>query len=312
MFAKKFTRAIIELMKEHVFIVEQKFNNYKCKDFLKAKGVSREILLKVKDGGVYLNDLLVNNVNNLVKSGDKVKIVLPVDKKNPFVNPIKGQLKVCYEDDYMLAVYKPCGMPTHNSKGNALTSLDQLVCGYFMPNEFTFRAVNRLDRDTSGIVLIAKDEFSSSLLGEMVKNGEINKTYTAVVCGVPNLEHFIIEKPIKRQTESSMKRVCAPDGKYAKTECKLIKSLNDGLSLLEITLHTGRTHQIRVQFASRKTALYGDGKYGSKTNEKKTALWSYRLSFNHPITKRMLSFSCLPDENTPWDLFGDSFKQNIE
>ena len=275
-------------MKEHVFIVEQKFNNYKCKDFLKSVGVSRKILLKVKDGGVYLNDLLVNNVNNLVKSGDKVKIVLPVDKKNPFVNPIKGQLKVCYEDDYMLAVYKPCGMPTHNSKGNALTSLDQLVCGYFMPNEFTLRAVNRLDRDTSGIVLIAKDEFSSSLLGEMAKNGEINKTYTAVVCGVPNLEHFIIEKPIKRQTESSMKRVCAPDGKYAKTECKLIKSLNDGLSLLEITLHTGRTHQIRVHLADYGLPLYADSLYGQAVDGKAYNLCASKLEFFHPFTKEKI------------------------
>ena len=272
-------------MKEHVFIVEQKFNNYKCKDFLKAQGVSREILLKVKEGGVYLNDFLVNNVNNLVKYGDKVKIVLPVDKKNPFVNPIKGELKVCYEDDYMLAVYKPCGMPTHNSKGNALTSLDQLVCGYFMPNEFIFRAVNRLDRDTSGIVLIAKDEFSSSLLGEMVKNGEINKTYTAVVRGVPNLEHFIIEKPIKRQTESSMKRVCAPDGKYAKTECKLIKSFNDVLSLLEITLHTGRTHQIRVHLADYGLPLYADSLYGQAVDGKTYNLCASKLEFFHPFTK---------------------------
>ncbi len=275
-------------MKEHVFIVEQKFNNYKCKDFLKAKGVSREILLKVKDGGVYLNDLLVNNVNNLVKSGDKVKIVLPVDKKNPFVNPIKGELKVCYEDDYMLAVYKPCGMPTHNSRGNNLTSLDQLVCGYFMPNEFTFRAVNRIDRDTSGIVLIAKDEFSSSLLGEMVKRGEIDKTYTAVVCGVPNPEHFIIEKPIKRQSDGSMKRVCSLDGKYAKTECKLLKQLENGLSLLVITLHTGRTHQIRVHLADYGLPLYADSLYGQAVKDKTYNLCASRLEFIHPFTKEKI------------------------
>ena len=275
-------------MKEHFFVVEQKFNNYKCKDFLKSKGVSREILLKVKEGGVYLNDSLLKNVNDLVKSGDSVKIVLPVDKKNPFVNPIKGDLKVIYEDDYMLAVYKPCGMPTHNSKGNSLTSLDQLVCGYFMPNEFIFRAVNRLDRDTSGIVLIAKDEFSSSLLGEMVKNGEIQKTYTAVVCGVPNLEHFIIEKPIKRQTESSMKRVCAPDGKYAKTECKLIKSLENGLSLLEITLHTGRTHQIRVHLADYGLPLYADSLYGQAVEGKSYNLCASQLDFTHPFTNNQI------------------------
>ena len=282
-------------MKEHVFKVEEKFNNYKCKDFLKSVGVSREILLKVKEGGIYLNDLLLNNVNDQVKSGDKVKIVLPLDEKNPFVNPIKGELKILYEDQYMLAVYKPKGMPTHNSKGNLLTSLDQLVCGYFMPSEFTFRAVNRLDRDTSGIVLIAKDEFSSSLLGEMVKRGEINKTYTAVVCGTIKTEHFIIEKPIKRQTDGSMKRVCATDGKYAKTECFLVERLNNGLCKLEIILHTGRTHQIRVHLAEYGLPLYADSLYGQAVEGKTYNLCSSRLEFIHPFSKEKIEIQAKVD-----------------
>lgn len=275
-------------MKEHIFTVEQKFNNYKCKDFLKGIGVSKEILLKIKNGGILVNGNILSNVNNLVNSGDKVKIVLPKDQSNEFVKPVKGDLKILYQDEYMLAVYKPSGMPTHNSKGNNLVSLDQLVCGYFFPQEFTFRAVNRLDRDTSGIVLVAKDMLSCSLLGEMVKNGEIKKTYTALVKGVPKLEHFIIEKPIKRQSDSSMKRVCAVDGKYAKTECQLIKQLENGLSLLSIILHTGRTHQIRVHLSDYGFPLFADALYGEAVKDKTYWLCASKLEFIHPITKERI------------------------
>lgn len=272
-------------MKEHIFEVEQKFNNYKCKDFFKSIGVSKEILLKIKNGGIVVNDDILTNVNNLVRCGDKVKIVLPKDQSNPFVIPIKGELEILYQDEYMLAVYKPSGMPTHNSKGNALVSLDQLVCGYFSPQEFTFRAVNRLDRDTSGIVLVAKDMLSCSVLGELVKRGEIKKTYLALVNGVPSEEHFIIEKPIKREKDGSMKRVCADDGKYAKTECFLKEKLPNGLSWLSIILHTGRTHQIRVHLSDYGLPLYGDGLYGVAEKGKNYTLIANELSFIHPFTK---------------------------
>ena len=275
-------------MREHLFIVEQKFNNYKCKDFLKGIGVSKEILLKIKVGGIFINEALVTNVNQLVNSGDKVKIILPIDQPNAYAKPIKGDLQVLYEDDYILAVFKPSGMPTHNSKGNVLNSLDQLVCGYFAPQEFTFRAVNRLDRDTCGIVLVAKDMLSCSLLGEMVKRGEVKKTYTALVKGVPKLEHFIIEKPIKRQSDSSMKRVCAVDGKYAKTECQLIKQLENGLSLLSIILHTGRTHQIRVHLSDYGFPLFADALYGEAVKDKTYWLCASKLEFIHPITKEQI------------------------
>ena len=276
-------------MKEHIFIVDQKFNNYKCKDYLKSIGVSKEIILKVKCGGITVNEKVLDNVNNALKTGDRVKIVLPKDQSNPFVKGIKGDLKIVYEDEYMLAVYKPSGMPTHNSKGNALVSLDQLVCGYFAPQEFTFRAVNRLDRDTSGIVLVAKDMLSCSLLGELVKRGEIKKTYLAVVDGVPKTDHFIIEKPIKREKEGSMKRVCDKDGKYAKTECFLEKQLENGLSLLKIILHTGRTHQIRVHLSDYGLPLFADALYGRAKKGKTFTLIANQLSFIHPFTNEQIN-----------------------
>jgi 23S rRNA-/tRNA-specific pseudouridylate synthase len=205
-------------MKEFVFVVDKQFNSIKPLDFLSRKGVSDEIIKKVKFGGVFINGEVLKNSNERIGFGDKVKIVLPKDEPNPYIVPIKAPLDVIYEDEYLIAVNKPKGMLTHSSRHNNMIALDQVVCGYFLPQDFTYRAINRLDRDTSGIVLIAKDAYTASLLGDQIKEGKMQKTYSAVVVGEPSNEHFIIEKPIKRQNPNSMKRTCAEDGKYSKRE----------------------------------------------------------------------------------------------
>ena len=127
-------------MNELVFNVTEKFNNAKACDFIKQQGVSDEILKKVKFGGVFVNGKQLNNVNNQVHLGDTVKVVLPIDTPNPYITPINGEIDIVYEDDYILAINKPQGMLTHSSKRNQTIALDQLVCGYFSPKPFTFRA----------------------------------------------------------------------------------------------------------------------------------------------------------------------------
>lgn len=270
-------------MKEFSFIINEKFNNYKIIDFLKCVGISDEIIKKVKFGGIFLDERLVKNINERVKSCQTLKMVLPKDEPNAYVTPIKGELKIIYEDEYLLAVVKPKGMHTHASKSQKL-SLDQLVCGYFLPESFVFRAINRLDKDTSGIILIAKDMYTASLLGEQMKKGNIKKSYQAVIVGTPKEKHFFIEKPIKRQAEGNIKRVCDKDGKYAKTECMLVKTLDNGNSILDIILHTGRTHQIRVHLASVGLPLYADGLYGERVKSENYELKAKNLEFIHPFT----------------------------
>jgi len=272
-------------MKEFVFVVDEQFNSIKPLNFLSAKGVSDEIIKKVKFGGVFINGLVLKNANERISFGDQVKIVLPLDLPNPYVVPIKAPLDVIYEDEYLIAVNKPKGMLTHSSRHNQTVALEQVVCGYFLPNSFTFRAVNRLDRDTSGIVLIAKDEYTASLLSEQIKKGEMQKTYSALVVGKPNTERFIIEKSIKRSSPNSMKRVCAEDGKYAKSECALVKMLDDGKSIIDVRLHTGRTHQIRVHLSSVGLPLFADSLYGEKVEGQTYTLHAKELKFIHPITK---------------------------
>ena len=161
-----------------------------------------------------------------------------------------------------------------------------MVCGYFLPQEFTFRAINRLDKQTSGIVLIAKDGYTSCLLNKQMKEGKILKNYCAIVNGIPEKSHFFIEKPIAREREGSVKRVCREDGKFAKTECQFIKKIDDEKSLIEVVLHTGRTHQVRVHLASENLPLYADGLYGEEVKGKGYILHAKSLQFTHPITKQ--------------------------
>jgi 23S rRNA pseudouridine1911/1915/1917 synthase len=163
-------------MKEFSLKVKKKHDGYKAVDFLKATGVSLEIIQKIKKGGVLVNGEVLINVNDLVKNKDEVKIILPKDQANEHIVPIKDNVKVLYEDEYLIAVVKESGVITHSSKYNESPSLEQMVCGYFLPDTFTFRPINRLDKDTSGIVLIAKDEFTASLLNEQIKNGKMKKT----------------------------------------------------------------------------------------------------------------------------------------
>ena len=217
---------------------------------------------------------------------------MPPDEPCEFTSINNYPIKVVYEDEYMLAVKKEKGVLTHSSKGNGALSLEEIVCGYFLPTPFTFRPINRLDRDTSGIVLIAKDMLTASFLSEQMKKGDIKKTYSALVLGKAKEKHFVIEKPIKRISENSMKRVVADDGQYAKTECFVVGETNDGFTQIDAKLHTGRTHQIRVHLSSIGLPLYADALYGEKVDGKTYTLHAKSLEFIHPFTKEQIKLTC--------------------
>ena len=282
-------------MKEFIFIVDQQFNNVKPLVFLGGQGISEVILKKIKFGGIFINGNVLKNANDVLKVGDEVKIILPPDEPNPYVEPVKAPLEIIYEDEYLMAVNKPKGMLTHSSRYNQTIALEQVVCGYFFPKPFTFRAVNRLDKDTSGVVLIAKDAYTASLLSEEIKQGKMQKIYSALVVGKVVDEHFIIEKPIKRIQANSIKRTCAQDGAYAKTECTLVKRLSEEKSIIDIKLHTGRTHQIRVHLSSVGLPLYADSTYGEKVEGQTYFLHAKELEFIHPITKKEMNIRAEQD-----------------
>lgn len=174
---------------------------------------------------------------------------------------------IIYEDERMFAANKPPHTPTHQSAGHYRDTLAASLGRYFheMGRPFVFRAVNRLDKDTSGVVLIARDMVSCAHLGELMRGGGIKKTYLAILDGEVNLESGTVETYIRRKNESVMLReVCGADGggQLARTEYRVL-ARGEGLTLVEAHPLTGRTHQLRVHFAHLGAPILGDGLYGS-------------------------------------------------
>ncbi|MBQ2877047.1 MAG: RluA family pseudouridine synthase [Clostridia bacterium] len=245
-------------MKELLFNIGADDVGRSVKDFLLRGGISVTLLKKIKYGGIMLNGAEVT-VRAILKEGDVLKITAPKERSEG-IPPMDIPLRIAYEDEYFLAVDKPRNMPTHPSKGNSLPTLANAVMGYF-GGDFVFRSVNRLDRDTSGLVIIAKDQMSAGALSESMKRGEFRKYYECIVEGIPSPTEGVIDAPIMRESEGSIKRIVHEDGKRAVTEYKTI-STEGGRAKLRIRLHTGRTHQIRVHMAHIGHPLVGDFLYG--------------------------------------------------
>ena len=267
-------------------------SNKSVNDFLLENvNLSLNIINKIKKGCIFINGKLNKNLNDALCPNDLLEIVLPVDEVNSYASFVNYPLEIIYEDEYFMAVVKEKGMLTHTSKYSVAPTLESAVVSRFAPNPFTFRAINRLDKDTSGIVLVAKDIISASLFNSLIKKGEIKKTYSAIIVNKPKDERFIIDAPIDREKEGNIKRVVSPQGKNAITECLSITPLTNNLYKAEILLHTGRTHQIRVHFAYIGCPLYADELYGEKVENKTYTLHAEKLEFIHPFTKEKLTLT---------------------
>ncbi len=262
---------------------------------LSEVGLSVSRLKKVKFTGIYVNGERVT-VRKTVKSGDILTLMFPDDVSSD-IEPIEAPLDIVYEDEDILAVSKPTSMPVHPSLGNHLLTLANAVMWYYRDKPFVFRAVNRLDRDTSGIVLIAKNAETAYKLSESMKRGEFKKEYLAIVDGIPSLRSATIDAPIAREHEGEMKRVVREDGKHAVTHYEVLKA-NGVRSLVRIRLETGRTHQIRVHMAHIGHPLTNDFLYGSGNSGDTYSLHAERLSFPHPKTKKILALYT----KSPFDL----------
>ena len=224
-------------------------------------------------------------VTRTVQPGDLVTLTLT--EPPPEYPPEAGSLAVLYEDEHLLAVDKPRGLILHPTHSRFTGTLVNRVWAHIQSaGGDGCHAVNRLDRDTGGVVLFAKNAWACSRMAGAVEE----KLYLAAVCGVPEAAEGSIELPIRRVSERDMKRVCAPDGQAARTDWRLLDS-REGLSLLELRLHTGRTHQIRVHCAAMGWPLLGDRLYGTAASlarsealgEELQALWCRRMRFRHPL-----------------------------
>lgn len=249
-------------------------------------GISNRLLLKLKQN----KKIYLNNSNNIyldmsTKENDLIKINLDFDEDSSNIVPVKMNLNILYEDDSLLIIDKPPHMPVHPSFNHYENSLSNGVKYYFDSINLhrLIRPINRLDKDTSGIVMFAKNEYIQSKLTNYTKE------YIAIVVG--KLEgKGIIDKPIKRKADSIIERCIDENGEKAITEYEVLKNFNiNGEDLTEVKciLHTGKTHQIRVHMASINHPILGDTLYGKESNLiNRQALHAFRIKFIHPITKK--------------------------
>ena len=216
---------------------------------------------------------------------------------------MKNNLEILYEDNHIIVVVKPFNILSQSDDTKDIDMLtlikSYLKEKYNKPGNVYLGLIHRLDRPTGGIMVFAKTSKAASRLSEQIRLNLFTKKYLAIVSGYFDEKAGVFEDYILKKEDNSS--VISNLGKYAKLEYEVLKEKND-LSLVNILLHTGRHHQIRVQFASRNHPLYGDQRYG-KSSKKQLALFAYYLSFNHPVTKEKLEFIKYPDKVGIWKEF---------
>lgn len=273
------------VMREIIFKIDDKNSGLMIRDFLRNFGVSSALLTKLKqdENGIKLNGKFAKAIE-VLKSGD----YLTVNIKNSGKMPEKFEcenVKVAYNDEDILVLNKPPLMPVHESRNHRGDTLANVAACY-MESDCAFRAVYRLDRDTSGLVLIAKNELAASKLA-----GKIKKDYYAVVSGKFEGEGTI-DLPIRRVQESIIERGVFDDGERAVTHYEAIKTDGEN-TLLKLNLETGRTHQIRVHFSHLGAPLLGDTLYGGSCEKiNRQALHCKTIYFTHPITHEKITVDC--------------------
>lgn len=284
-------RCFIDAMKKEIeIVIEKESDGKKLEHILKVKaGLSETLIRRLKrtEGGILLNDKPAKVIEK-VSLGDVIKISVE-EKGSPNILPAKTPLDIIYEDEDVLAVNKPRSMPTHPSKGHTKDTLANGVI-YYLGKDSKFHVITRLDRDTSGIVLIAKNPVSAAFLTAEMKNGRIAKEYVAVINGVLNPQDGVITAPIKKKKETGILRCVSSDGKEAVTKYKTVK-IQDGISLVNLFPVTGRTHQLRVHMSYMNCPIYGDSLYGAVQKGERTLLHCRKISFIHPATKEKISIT---------------------
>lgn len=221
------------------------------------------------------------------------------------------ELIILHEDNHVIVVLKPQNVPSCEDESKDMDMLsmikEYIKKTYNKPGNVYLGLVHRLDRPTGGVMVFAKSSKAASRLSEQLRDGDFEKRYFAVLSGIPKEEKATLTHYMKKNAVNNMVYVCPPSvqgAKFAELEYQVVETKDD-LAMADVRLHTGRSHQIRVQMSSIGTPVFGDMRYGGeKARKGYLALWAYYLSFTHPVSKERMVFRVQPPkENNPWQLF---------
>ena len=298
--------------RELTYKVTEEEEGMKISDFLRKKGCSRHVIVHLKktENGILLNKEWAY-VGQVLKANDQLEIRILEEASSEQIVPRQLPLDIIYEDEDLLVINKPADMPIHPSINNYDNTLANALMWYYQEKKeaFVYRCINRLDRDTTGLLIVAKNMLSGGILSDMSKKREIHREYLAIAEGkVP--EEGVIDAPIARKEESVIERcVDFEKGDPAVTHYWRMDYRN-GYSLVRLKLETGRTHQIRVHMKYLGHPLTGDYLYNPDYRIlDHQALHSWKLEFRHPITGEQMHFAAEP----PWGTaMGTEFSGSLE
>ena len=273
-------------------VTDNTYNN--INDILKEEfNISNKLFVKlINSNMVFLNEKNIDT-RTKVNKNDVITVNLDLPEDNSNIVSTSIPLDILYEDNWLLILNKPAGMTVHPSLLHYDDSLSNGVKYYFdsINLEKKIRPINRLDYNTSGIVLFAKSEYIQEMLSKQMQDNQFKKEYLCLVDGILKKKSGILNFPIARKYGSIIERCVSSDGKPSITKYSILEEFEDqNFSLVKCILETGRTHQIRVHFTHIGHPLIGDTLYGnSSTLINRQSLHSYKVSFIHPITKKELT-----------------------
>ena len=284
-------------------VIDNKF--YNLKEILKVHfQLADNLITKLKQNRKILLNSEFTYLDHLVKINDFVEVDLDLEESSENIVPNPNiELDIVFEDDSILIVNKSAGIPVHPSMNHFTDSLSNAVKYYFNTINLKkkIRPVNRLDKNTSGLVIFAKNEYVQDLLIKQMKANILKKEYLAILVGTLKEKNGVINAPIARKEGSIIEREINEKGFSSITHFKLIRNFeynNTKLSLVKFVLETGRTHQIRLHSKYINHPILGDSLYGSSSSFiSRQALHAYKINFLHPIKKEPLSFEVpLPED----------------
>lgn len=286
------------------YTISDNENDMTIYDFLKHQGFSRQNLVELKkmDRSVLIRDEWVY-MNRRLQTGETLQIRMKETASNEKILPVKLPFPILYEDEDIAVINKPADMPIHPSQNNYENTLANAAAYHYEVlhnTPFVFRCINRLDRDTTGLTILAKNMYSANLLAAQMQDRRIKRCYIAILDGFLDKKFGTIRLPIGRKPGSSIQRQIDPvSGETAITHYCRIKEFGD-YTLAAFQLGTGRTHQIRVHMAALGSPLVGDSLYNTKPSARKLprqALHAYRISFQHPVTKQRMKLTApIPED----------------